>query len=62
MYQLLKSNNQPFPTIVEVTSEFYPLYIRLGYEKIAEGTYRELEIIQLNMLQERLKILMNENS
>lgn len=55
MYQLLKSNNHPFPTIVEVTSEFYPLYIRLGYEKEAEGTYKELEKLQLTMVQEYLK-------
>jgi hypothetical protein len=55
MYQLLKSNNHPFPSIVEVTSEFYPLYIRLGYEKEAEGTYKELEKLQLTMVQEYLK-------
>jgi hypothetical protein len=57
MYQLLKSNNHPFPTIVEVSSEFYPLYIRLGYEKEAEGTYKELEKIQLQMVQEYLKTI-----
>jgi hypothetical protein len=57
MYQLLKSNNHPFPTIVEVTSEFYPLYIRLGYEKEAEGTYKEMEILELKMVQEYLKTI-----
>lgn len=57
MYQLLKSNNHPFPTIVEVTSEFYPLYIRLGYVKEAEGTYKEMEKLQLTMVQEHLATL-----
>jgi hypothetical protein len=57
MFQLLKSNNHPFPTIVEVSSEFYPLYIRLGYEKVAEGTYKEMEKLQLTMVQEHLATL-----
>ena len=57
MYQLLKSSNHPFPTIVEVSSEFYPLYIRLGYEKEAEGTYKEMEILELKMVQEYLKTI-----
>jgi hypothetical protein len=57
MYQLLKSNNHPFPTIVEVSSEFYQLYIKLGYEKIAEGTYKEMEKLQLTMVQEHLATL-----
>ncbi len=57
MYQLLKSNNHPFPTIVEVSSEFYPLYIRLGYEKEAEGTYKEMEKLQLTMVQGYLATL-----
>jgi hypothetical protein len=57
MFQLLKSNNHPFPTIVEVSSEFYPLYIRLGYVKQAEGTYKELEKLQLQMVQEYLKTI-----
>jgi hypothetical protein len=59
MYQLLKSNNHPFPTIVETTSEFYPLYVKLGYEKVGEGTYKELEKIQLQMAQDYLKTIKN---
>lgn len=57
MYQLLKSNNHPFPTIVETTSEFYPLYIRLGYEKVAEGTYKDMERLELTMVQEYLETI-----
>jgi len=57
MFQLLKSNNHPFPTIVEVTSEFYPLYIRLGYEKVAEGTYKDMERLELTMVKEYLSTL-----
>jgi hypothetical protein len=57
MFQLLKSNNHPFPSIVEVSSEFYPLYIRLGYEKEAEGTYKEMEKLQLTMVQEYLETI-----
>jgi len=57
MYQLLKSNTHPSPTVVEVSSEFYPLYIRLGYEKEAEGTYKEMEKLQLTMVQEHLATL-----
>ncbi len=57
MFQLLKSKHQPFPSIVETTSEFYPMYLRLGYEKVAEGTYKELEKLQLTMVQEYLKTI-----
>lgn len=59
MYQLLKIKHDPFPSIVEVGSEFYPLYIRLGYEKVGEGTYKELEKIQLQMAQDYLKTIKN---
>lgn len=57
MYQLLKIKHDPFPSIVEVTSEFYPLYVKLGYEKVGEGTYKELEKLQLTMVQEYLKTI-----
>ena len=54
MYQLLKSKDNPFPTIEDTNSQFYPLYIRMGYEVIGEGTYKELEKEQLTMIEEYL--------
>lgn len=57
MYQLLKSKDNPFPTIEDTNSQFYPLYIRIGYEVIGEGTYKELEQKQLTIIEEYINKL-----
>jgi hypothetical protein len=60
MYQLLKSKHHPFPSIVEVGNDFHPMYIRLGYEKIAEGTYKEMEKKEIELVTEYLKGIKDE--
>jgi|DEB19_MinimDraft_2_1074335.scaffolds.fasta_scaffold55889_3 hypothetical protein len=62
MYHLLKNTRINFVIIVSPNDEYYPTYIKYGYEKINEGTYKEMQEIQKQVVEEYLKTLPNETN
>lgn len=62
MYHLIKHPSHSFVIIVSPNDEYYPTYIKYGYEKINEGTYKAMEQMQKIIVEEFLNTLPNENN
>lgn len=57
MYHLLMHPKHSFATVIRPDNEHYPNYIRLGYEKINEGTYKAMEEMQKQVVEEFLRTI-----
>ena len=62
MYYLLKHPKHRFATVISPDNIHYPDYIRAGYEKVNEGTYKAMEEIQKQVVEEFLNTLPNETN
>lgn len=62
MYHLLKHPKHSFAVVISPYNEHYPAHITMGYEKINEGTYRDMEAMQKQIAEEFLKTLPNETN
>jgi len=52
MYQLLKHTNHQLPVAININNNCYPDLIMSGYEVLNEGTKRDMETLQREMIEE----------
>lgn len=62
MYHLLMHPKHNFATVISPNNEHYSTYIRSGYKKVNEGTFRAMEEIQKQVVEEYLKTLPDERN